>query len=93
MKKILLTAIFGLFFAAFSFASSNIVKPVAQNQEVKKEVVTKTVNGDNLKPGDIEKYKQEVSKNPDLCVLITWEDGSWLEICCSGPCIIIIIFE
>lgn len=94
MKKILLSAVFALFFATLSFASSNIVNPTTTVKPVVKKEVVKKINGDNLKPGDIEKIRQEVRNSADwLCVYIEFSDGSWILICCEAPCAIIIEFE
>lgn len=88
MKKVLFTAVFALLFATLSFASNGIVKSSVK-QPIKTEKVTKVVRGEDLKPGDIEKMK----KQDWGCVLIVWEDGSWLLVCCEAPCTIIVEFE
>lgn len=94
MKKVLLSAIFALFITTLSFASSAVVKPAAKKQVIKKEVVTKVVKADNLTAADIEKIKQDVRNSADwLCVVLIFEDGSWLAICCEAPCAIVIEFE
>lgn len=85
MKKFLFTAVFALLFATLSFASNGIVKSSVK-QPVKTEKITKVVRGEDLKSGDIEKMK----KVGVGCVLIVWEDGSWLLVCCEAPCVIII---
>lgn len=94
MKKVLLSAIFALFFATLSFASSDVVKPAVKKQTTKKEVVTKVVKADNLTAADIEKIKQDVRNSADwLCVILIFDDGSWFAVCCEAPCMIIIEFE
>lgn len=93
MKKILLSAIFALFITALSFASSGVVKPVEKKQPIKTEITQKVIKGDGMSAADIEKVKQDVRNQGGwVCVLIVWEDGSWIEICCEN-CIIIVIFE
>lgn len=89
MKKVLLSVIFVFFFTVLSFASSGVVKPVAKKQPIKTEITRQVIKGDSMSAADIEKVEQDVRNSADwFCILIIWEDGSWLEVCCEKPCMI-----
>lgn len=89
MKKVLFVVL-AAFIGLTSFAGGSIVKPLVTPEfkvapAVKETKVISVPKGAKVKPVLNEKGEW-------ICVLIIWEDGSWLEICCTN-CIIIIVFE